>query len=194
MFTSELTPLARALSELLSCEFDYVADQMSQLTDEELDAFDYLDCVPADCADFIRSIVRDMVACGELDTSKQEDWACVDPDVLFPYVYDYLSDVVCSFAEQYDVAINYLACRDLAEPDVHFGHAVYEAGCNLIDCLMDAGDITAAAFCDAWYYGNTSRMIELLGLDEDLFERARALQYCSLDGYTFADIEAELVR
>lgn len=194
MFDSELNPLARALSELLSCDFNHVADHMSQLTDEERDAFDYLDYVPAERADFIRSIVRDVVACSDFDTSKQEDWACVDPDALFPYVYSYLSDAVCFFAEQYDVALNYLAYRDLADPDEPFGHDEYGAGCYLIDCLMDAGDVTAAAFCDAWYDGNTSRMIELLDLDEDLFERARALQHSSLDDYTFADIEYELTR
>lgn len=38
------------------------------------------------------------------------------------------------------------------------------------------------------------RMIDLLSFDEDLFEHACALQYCSLDDYTFADIEDELVR
>ena len=194
MFGSELNPLARALSELLSCDFNHVADCMSQLSDEERDVFDYLDYVPAERADFIRSIVRDVVACSDFDTSRQEDWAGVDPEVLFPYVHDYLSDAVCSFAEQYDVAINYLAYRDIAEPDEPFGHDVYGAGCYLIDCLVDAGDITAAAFCDAWYYGSAMRMIDLLGFDEDLFEHARALQYCSLDDYTFADIEAELVR
>lgn len=57
----------------------------------------------------------------------------MDPDVLFPYAYGYLSDAVYSFAEQYDVALNYLAYRDIAEPDEQFGHDVYEAGCYLID-------------------------------------------------------------
>lgn len=194
MFGSDLNPLARAVSELLSCDFNHVADCMSQLSDEERDAFDYLDYVPAERADFIRSIVRDVVACSDFDTSKQDDWAGVDPEVLFPYVYDYLSDAVYFLAEQYDVALNYLAYRDIAEPDEPFDHDVHGAGCYLIDCLVDAGDITAAAFCDAWYDGGDMRMIDLLGFDEDLFVRARALQYSSLNGYTFADIEAELVR
>lgn len=195
MFGSELNPLARAVSELLSCDFNHVADCMSQLSDEEPDVLAYLEYVPAERVALIHGIVRDVVACSEFDTSKQEDWAGVDPEVLFPYVYDYLSDAVYSFAKQFDVALNYLAHRDTADPDEPFGHDVYGAGCYLIDCLVDAGDITAAAFCDTWYDGHTMRMMDLLGFDfyEDMFVRARGLQYSSLNGYTFADIEAELV-
>ena len=195
-FGSELDPLVLAVSELLSRDFHHVADRMSQLSDEERDAFDYLDYVPAERANFIRRVARDMVACGKFDTSKQEDWAGVCAGVLFTYVYTPLRNTVVIFAKLYDVAINYLALRDTAKPDNLFGHDVFMA-CNfLIDWLMDAGDITAAAFCDAWCDGSavrTVRMIDLLGLDVDLFERTRGLQYSSLNGYTFADIEAELV-
>ena len=194
MFGSELNPLARALSELLSRDFHHVADRMSQLSDEERDELAYLEYVPAERTDFIYSFVCDVVACSDFDTSKQEDFAGVDPEVLFPYVYDYLSDAVCSFAKQYEVALNYLARRDTAEPAEPFGHDECGAGCYLIDCLLDAGDITAAAFCDAWSYWSTRRMIDLLGFDENLFERSRILHFSSLIGYTFADIEAELVR
>ena len=194
---SELDPLARAVSELLSWDFNHVADRMSQLSDEVHGAF-YLEdnFVPAERVALIHGIVRDMVACSDFDTSKQEDWAGVDPEVLFPYVHKYLGNAVYSFAKQFDVALNYLAYRDIAEPDEPFGHDVYGACCYLIDCLVDAGDITAAAFCDTWYDGHTMRMLDLLGFDfyEDMFVRARALQYCSLNGYTFADIEAELAR
>lgn len=191
---SELDPLARAVSELLSCEFDYVADRMSQLSDEERDAFDYLDYVPAECADFIHRIVRDMVACGKFDISKQEDWAGACAGVLFPYVYKCLGNAVYSFAKQFDVAINYLAYHDHADPYDPFGHDVNGACYHLIDLLMDAGDITAAAFCDAWCGGSPVRMIDQLGFDVALFERACALQHSSLEHYTFADIEFELVR
>lgn len=198
MFEYKLTQLARAISELLSRDFHHVADRMSQLSDEVHGAFylsdDYVpDYVPVERAGFIHSIVYDMAGSGVLDKNKQEGWAGVDPEVLFPYVYDYLSDAVGYFAEQYAVAINYLAYHDHANPYDLFGHNVYMA-CNfLIDWLMDAGDITAAAFCNAAYGWHTRGMINLLGFDVDLFERARALQHSNLNGYTFADIEAELV-
>lgn len=196
-FDSELDPLVLAVSELLSCDFHHVADRMSQLSDEERDAVDYLDYVPAERANFIHRVVRDMVACGKFDASKQEDWAGACAGVLFTYVYTPLRNTVVIFAKLYDVAINYLAYHDHAKPDTLFGHDVYGACYRLIDRLMDAGDITAAAFCDAWCDGctvRTVRMIDLLGFDVDLFERTRGLQYSSLNGYTLADIEYELAR
>lgn len=192
----ELDPLTRAVSELLSCDFHHVADRMSQLSDEVHGKF-YLsdgDWVPAERVALIHRVVRDMVASGKLDTSKQDDWAGVRAGVVFPYVYTHLRNAVVSFAKQYEVAINYLAFHGHANPYDPFGHDMYAACYSLIDLLMDAGDITAAAFCDAWCCGSIMRMMDLLGFDVDWFERARALQHSSLEHYTFADIKAELTR
>lgn len=189
MITSELNPLARAISELLVVDFNAVADTMACL--DSRDEFYYAEALPYDRVDFISSIIKDMAA-EWFDVECQDDWAEVDADQLFPYVRGYLSDALWSFAEQYAVALNYLAYRDVAEPEEPFGHDVYGAVCYLNDLLLDAGDITAAAFCDAWYYGDNTRMLTLLDFDPDLFAKARGLRYCSLDDYTFADIENEL--